>query len=552
MSESTSTAMPPALPLTFGIELEHILAFHSSHLLPILPPKTKIIKDIPSDKRWELRQTTPLYHLTRPLYQGWGVTAPSNYPTTSGADWRNECIRRHGCRGYADEVLWIERNIFKARGKEVVLHDGHGKMQEFGKWYLTTDTSLVGATPQELAIVIGSDKVQNRQWDSGPAELVSRVLNVDDKSSFQEIGDMLEILNAGNDGGETGYKAFADQWCGLHVHIGLPPLSPIPSSLPNNHGTIEQSNTFPLLILQHLAYITIIYEPILSLLHPPNRRPEHPNAATDLLGNREGIYEDPDFSTIDWDAVSDSGYASDSSVESTGERRIKFPTDPKYRKDKGKKSTVDNNRSGDITANAQNTDSIITGDANTNAQQDNNNNNNNEDENELNSEPRLRARAHTLIFPGPPCPKMSLQTLISLMSSGRDRRRLINWTYLSRSVTAEHISQRGPGTLEFRQHEACFDAREIWLWVRFCAGLVRWAERGARGWGERGARGWGEGEGRRREEEEEVLGEVYGRGVLGVRGLVEGMGLRGEEREWVGRRVGMWRGGEVEKGEGGR
>ncbi|KAI4236862.1 MAG: hypothetical protein L6R40_006052 [Gallowayella cf. fulva] len=303
MSKPTPKSGFSPIRLTFGVELEHILAFHSSLLIPLLPPNTRIIKDIPEYERERLRQTTTQYYRTRWQYHGWAVTAPSTYPSPFGGDWHNQCIKDHRYRGYADEVLRIEKEIFTSRGKETVVHDGRGKMHEFGKWYLTTDTSLVGATPKELALIIGEKTVGSREWDSGPVELVSRVLDIDDDSSYQEIWEMLEILKAG-DGAERGYRTFADQWCGLHVHIGLPP-GPAPSTTRMDNKD-DTSDTLPLLLLQHLAYITTIYEPALSLLHPPKRRPGHPNARTDLLTNREG-FEERDYSTIDWDSVSDSG-----------------------------------------------------------------------------------------------------------------------------------------------------------------------------------------------------------------------------------------------------
>ena len=76
------------------------------------------------------------------------------------------------------------------------------------------------------------------------------------------------------------------------------------------------------------------------------------------------------------------------------------------------------------------------------------------------------------------------------------------------------------------------------MWVRFCAGLVRWGERGAgdfAAWVEEGEEGKGD------EEEEEWFQDYYGRGKLGIEKLIERMGLDEEMRAWVEGRVRLWK-----------
>ncbi|KAL8886351.1 MAG: hypothetical protein Q9215_005933 [Flavoplaca cf. flavocitrina] len=571
-STTVRTSETSWIPLSFGIELEHVLAFHSSLLTALLPANTSITKHIPQDTRLRLRQTTYIYQLSRPKYLGWGLTAPTNYPSPFGRDWYNQCIKDHGYRGYADEILRIEHNIFHHNSRDVVVHDREEKMQKFDKWYLTTDTSLVGVSAEELGSIIGEGRAKTAEWDSGPLELVSRVLDVDAASSFTEIAEMFKILDAGRSG-KTKYKAFTDQWCGLHVHIGVSPSSSIaPSkSSPNSN----EECTFPLPLLLHLAYLTIIYEPILSLLHPPNRRPEHSDAKTDLLGNREGFYAEPDYSAIDWDAVpdTDSGYASVESDDS-GELTLEFPTNPWYRKDKGK--------SWDMHMQTQRVEDISTASeqsarANHKRKRDDdlydtfeptikrhNSYSSTSSTSDPNSPTNLRHRAQTLIFPphNHKSHPMTLPKLCHLMhDSNSDRRRLINWLYLLRDPLPSSSTSydekgrpraKGPQTLEFRQHEATFDAREVEMWVRFCAGLVRWGERGARahaelfgyqeqvGEDEQGG-GMLQMQDETEREEEEWFQDFYGKGEVGVEMLIERMGLSEQMREWVGARVALWR-----------
>ncbi|KAL9003668.1 MAG: hypothetical protein Q9188_003467, partial [Gyalolechia gomerana] len=316
----TSVSASP-MPLTFGLEFEHILLFHSSLLLPHLAHGTEIKKALPHVTRLALRQTTSQYQLSRPIYNGWGLTSPTDYTSPFGDGWHNDCLEQYGVRGYADEILRVEKMILEKRmGKEsnVAVHDGRGKMKNFENWHLVTDTSLVGATPEELSSLLAATTITTttpsndtdththididiEEWDSSPVELVSRVLPLDyynAEASFHEINTMLTHLLGSND---TLHRAFTDQHCGLHIHIGIP-------------------TGFSLPLLQHLAYILTIYEPALSSLHPAWRRPGHKGAEVDLRGNREAFYEEPDFSAVDWESWDlemeidgggrDSGYAS--------------------------------------------------------------------------------------------------------------------------------------------------------------------------------------------------------------------------------------------------
>ncbi|KAL8834751.1 MAG: hypothetical protein Q9170_003628, partial [Blastenia crenularia] len=302
MTTSTTTASHP-LPLTFGLEFEHLLAFHTSLLHPHLPTGTRVITSLPYSTRLALRQTTSQYLRTRPTYNSFALTSSTTYTSPFGDGWHNECLAQHGIRGYADEVLRIEQKILG--DADVVVHDGKGKMTDFETWYLMNDTSLVGFNREDLtARLLGSNVPASEleNWDSAPVELVSRVLSLDSPDSYTEMEMMLSRIRGG--GLEQRYKAFISQHCGLHIHIGFP--------------TFSSSDKNFLRLLQHLAYITVIYEPVLSSLHPKERRPGHRDAEQDLMGCREAFYQEPDFSDVDWEGVDvvgegDSGYASDES-----------------------------------------------------------------------------------------------------------------------------------------------------------------------------------------------------------------------------------------------
>ncbi|KAI4111704.1 MAG: hypothetical protein LQ338_008351, partial [Usnochroma carphineum] len=331
-----------------------------------------------------------------------------------------------------------------------------------------------------LGDIIGAGRAETEEWDSAPLELVSRPLSLDDEeTSFAEIENILAMLKPGRDDDDadsnTGYyKTFTDAWCGLHVHIGLPPE--------NNNDKCDEF--LSLGMLQHLAYILILYEPALSTLHPRSRRPD---AQVDLGSNRDMFYPEPDYGEVDWDAVSlprddrDSGYASDSDRDDGDGVVIDFPTEGKY-------------------------DAV--------SQQA---------EEDLEFELQVQRRARELVFK----PDQTVGGLCGLMSSGGQKGRLVNWTYLA--GRGEGVGKR---TLEFRQHEGSLEAGEVRRWVLFLRALVRWAEGVAKA-----------AEGRREGDEgmEAWLEEVCGRGVLGIQELVERMELGEEGREWVRARVEMWK-----------
>ncbi|KAI4280734.1 MAG: hypothetical protein L6R35_005829, partial [Caloplaca aegaea] len=425
----SSDAATTVLPLTFGIEFEHILAFHSSLLLPHLPPSTRIIKDIPLSTREALRQTSIQYLCTRSYYNGWALTSPTAYPLPRGPRFHNECLDKNGCRGYGDEVLKIERDILiAASATDAVVQESEHKTQRFERWHLTTDNSLVGASHEALTEIIGTNRIETREWDSAPLELVSPPFPLDEEASFEEIATVLAAVRGTN---LDHHQAFIDQWCGLHVHIGLPPSS--------------TDETFPLPLLQHLAYITLVYEPAISSLFPPQRRPDRDDTGMDLGSNRDLFLPEPDYSNVDWDAVemvSDSGYASDDEAEEEG---VYVELPKKGGGGRGTTTTPTSPSSAAAATAAESEDHAY--------------------------EVRIQQKAQTTLF----APAQTLHGLCHAMSSGGQRGRLVNWTYLARNP------DNGPRTLEFRQHEGCLDAREVRGWVRFCGALVRWAaEMGAK------------------------------------------------------------------------
>ncbi|KAL9007324.1 MAG: hypothetical protein Q9173_007369, partial [Seirophora scorigena] len=430
----------------------HILAFHSSLLLPHLPPNTLIIKDLPPPTRESLRQTSTQYLWTRSQYNGWGLTSPSTYPLPRGPGFHNECLAKHGCRGYADEALKMERAILLSgpTGTEAVIHAEEEKRRDFARWYLTTDHSLVGATREELAAVIGGPKAaESGEWDSAPLELVSPPFALDEEAGLEEIAAVLKAVRGGKD--DDLHRAFTDEWCGFHVHIGLPPKS-------SSSSSCNEEASFPLPVLQHLAYITTVYEPAISSLHPPSRRPDRDATGMDLASNRDLLLPEPDFAGVDWDAVEavyDSGYASsDDDLEGLCSLDL-----PLTKKNRAPPTTTTTTPIIPTTASFTTTTTTAEEEAAAAAAAEE------EEKEEADKddayERRIQQRARDLLF----APGQTLKGLCDVMSSGGQRGRVVNWTYLARKPG------KGPRTVEFRQHEGCLDAAEVRSWVKFCGAL---------------------------------------------------------------------------------
>ncbi|KAL9634786.1 MAG: hypothetical protein Q9164_003877 [Protoblastenia rupestris] len=277
--------------LTFGVEFECILAFHESllqaHLNRINDP-SRIIKSIPSNIRTEFNRAATRYLSTRRQYNSWALTGPTNY--SFGPE---ECyfqddfahhLQKYGYRGYGNEVLHITKSVLP-EGVEV-----HGsfnrKREDFSKWHLAHDTSLLGADRKTLKQVLTAKDVwDTTDWDSHGIELVTRVLPYTE-TSFQEIDTYLDMLK----GPEYSlHKAFTSSHCGLHVHVGF--------ATSENHvqGKLPPPPTFPLPTLQHLAYILVMYESAISRLHPVDRREGSPSSLTDIASNLDNFYQEPVF-----------------------------------------------------------------------------------------------------------------------------------------------------------------------------------------------------------------------------------------------------------------
>ena len=416
IKQSTLDMSSETSPLTFGVEIEHVFAFHQSILQAHLndtKDTSSIVKDIGEETRQGLRLVPHRYLTTRKLYNGWGLTGPTSYPSGEAEAGYQEKfeqqLRDYGCRGYGNEPLYVAQKVLseniasKGSALEVHVHDSFKrKPTDFGKWQLLNDVSLLGLPRNELASRLDSGEVgfvsgTADKWDSHGIELVSRVLPfVED--SFTEISDYLDVLQ-GEWTNRSRHKAFLSEFCGLHVHIGHP------SSLEEG----AQHAGFPLSTLQHLAYILVMYEGAITTLFPHSRGGEGGISGMDLNSNRGKFYQEPKEPDSD----------------------VSFPTYEELQSQAGENPPE-------------------------------------ESPPEEESPPFCFREARSKIFVG----EQSHESLAKLMCPEEvGRNAIVNFMYTA----------RGPGegaqTVEFRQHEGCLDANGIRWWVKFCAGLVLFAER---------------------------------------------------------------------------
>jgi hypothetical protein len=239
-------------PLTFGIEIEGIFAFHQEKLVEHIQthlPSASIIKPLNPDQRKSFRQKA----YPDQLYQSWALANADESSMTAEASLSHQAGR---LRAYQDEPLHIAKVLLSSTecGKRMLLHNpaNHSKPDEYKSWILTSDHSLVGLANHEKTPAfprkIPSSEVDN--WDTYGIELVSPpYLSTNLRTAQEDISSLFSAIHSPSSSITT------NQTCGLHVHIGTP-----------------NGEALPLKVLQHLSFLLVIYEHEIARLHPGHRR----------------------------------------------------------------------------------------------------------------------------------------------------------------------------------------------------------------------------------------------------------------------------------------
>ncbi|KAL3417680.1 hypothetical protein PVAG01_10690 [Phlyctema vagabunda] len=249
--------------LTYGIELEAILAFHREELTSKLEPNTKVV-EVPYHTREVMPFTQPFINknLKPRVYRSWGLQTGNQCP-----------------RPYGNEPLKIAHSKLAKPGFEVQIM---GDMQKesntadkYEKWFITKDHTVRGVGSKNISGKLPHiTQEESKDWDSFGIEVVSRVLTTGDESYKDEIRHVVQSLK-GSDNDTHG--AFVTKQCALHVHV---------------QADAYESDGW----LGELANILMVYEQELSRLHPRHCRPEHPSAKGVKESNRLRLLLFPDAS----------------------------------------------------------------------------------------------------------------------------------------------------------------------------------------------------------------------------------------------------------------
>ncbi|KAI9657785.1 MAG: hypothetical protein M1821_002961 [Bathelium mastoideum] len=254
---STTTEIPL---LSFGIELEGVIAFHENVIRDHLMrhrPGYRLVKEVSEKLEPSLR--SPRYKQIR--YNSWALEKHSGKPLP-----------------YSEEPLYIARSLVcsNAEAPDINIHSGDNKLAKFKSWYLSPEPNVPGIARLQLqntfARCIGA--MNEDCWDSWGMEIISPPYRANQIPSFQK--DFMALTNSLQNGNTKNCSSFAGfkatDSCGLHVHIGLP-----------------DGSEWPVTVVKHLAYLTLVYEDTINaLLHPCRRSGDHVNA--ELKSNRENIY----------------------------------------------------------------------------------------------------------------------------------------------------------------------------------------------------------------------------------------------------------------------
>ena len=283
----------PVLATTFGVEFEFLLAFNEDVLRRTLSKykiDAQIVKSFSDYEHrsvmWAaLADELPSHH-NRSRYPSWALHVPAtDLVHNKHLDSNMFCVKseygRQWLRRPVMEPLLVAKERLNNKSLDVNVVGWAGYIQDdpaerdiayptkdstdaavmlvkaevdYSKWTLTNDHTLLGALRSQLHEHLESRNVPGNEFlisDSYGLEMVSPILDLrNKKEAFEEIRTYLEALN----GTET--STFRSVWASVHVHIGW---------------NLENPEEMPLLTLQHLAYILVLHEEIISKCHPRSR-----------------------------------------------------------------------------------------------------------------------------------------------------------------------------------------------------------------------------------------------------------------------------------------
>jgi hypothetical protein len=301
----------------FGIELEFVLGFREDTLKTVLSDHNidaDIVKRLTSNEHASLLSIDPMQpaYDSRHRYPSFALHVPEDdiicnrnlhlgmfaNKFSNGRQWlrryvmepllvARKCLRAAMLDSNVTGWISLDRQYPKDPTKAEIQFSKEGKdimirrsVVDYTKWTLTNDHTLVGALRGQMIDNLSSKGLpvdQFSKWDSTGVELISPVFELEHKEdAFAQIQQYLAALN-----GED-VLVMESVWASTHVHIGF---------------NFDKPEDMPMLLLQHLAYILVLHEDLLSNCHPRSRcgaEPPSPQADVGEVGNDQSDFEDFD------------------------------------------------------------------------------------------------------------------------------------------------------------------------------------------------------------------------------------------------------------------
>ncbi|KAK4936859.1 hypothetical protein LTR10_022381 [Elasticomyces elasticus] len=308
----------PSCTTTFGIEFEFVLAFHEDMLASVMSEyniDATVVKDLTEYQhrnllgRYARHPIANAAYDERLRYPSWALHVPESDVICSRELHRDMFVSsisgdRQWLRRYVMEPLlvtkrclesaglscnavgWIEPDPhhlddnekakvpFSGQGRDVMMRSSD---VDYSQWTIANDHTLIGALRSQLSDHLakrGVPVAHMTHWDSAGIELLCPVFRLDEKAeAFRQIQRYMNAL----DGKPT--CMMESVWASTHVHVGF---------------DFERPEDIPMSLLQHLAYILVVHEDLLSKCHPKSRSGVERPKGLPLEVDR-AILDDEDF-----------------------------------------------------------------------------------------------------------------------------------------------------------------------------------------------------------------------------------------------------------------
>ncbi|CZT07062.1 uncharacterized protein RCO7_09654 [Rhynchosporium graminicola] len=278
-SSSEPLSAPTSLStndLTYGVELEFVFAFREDLIVFTNDADYTVLKDIPySTRQLRFSRINSTFSPNR-SHNSWVVQSSRSDHTG------NKLLQPWG-----KEPLQIVANVLRQNIPAFVglnaswdldildtLDNSTKKTLNWKnryQWRITKDHSVCGVGSQNLDTWLPGKSIQADEWDSLGVELISPIMNSNTPGDMVRIEEIVNAL--AKDSPRT--AAFITNQCGLHVHIQGPNSLQFQTELNMSEDDAER---YKAKVWAEFALILLVYEDETARLHPPCRRPGHPNA----------------------------------------------------------------------------------------------------------------------------------------------------------------------------------------------------------------------------------------------------------------------------------